>query len=138
MMINRKIRNSLIVAASLLVLSGCFDKQVSPQDAPKVVLQHALDSLYGHNYDTYINAVYTEGRQNLLPRGVMRKMLQQHVEAMEVEKGIMSGCVVHKAEFHTDTLATVYYRITFTDGKFEDSSQKMVRVGGEWKIVIRN
>ncbi len=127
-----------MVASVMFALSGCFDKQISPQDAPKVALQHALDSLYGHNYETYINAVYTEGRQNLLPRSVMRKMLQQHVETMEVEKGGLSKCVVHDAEFHSDTLATVYYRLTFADGKFEDSAYKMVRVGGEWKIVIRN
>ncbi len=127
-----------MVASVMFALSGCFDKPISPQDAPKVALQHALDSLYRHNYDTYINTVYTEGRQNLLPRSVMRKMLQQHVEAVEAEKGKISSSVVLTADYHSDSIATVYYRLTFADGTFEDSSQKMARIGGMWKIIIRN
>ncbi len=130
---------SLIATAFVLSLSGCFgEREVSPQDAPKVALELALDSLYAHKYDTYINAVYNENRKSMFPRTLAQNMLSQHVESVEAEKGRVMGCTANTVTFHSDTLATVYYTLTFADGTREQSSQKMVRHGGEWKIVVRN
>ncbi len=131
--------NSLTVVALMLLLSGCFNERpISPQDAPKVALQKVLDSLHAGKYDTYINAIYDDTGHGILPKPIATKLLRQHVEAMRAGKGEPLSCSVHDAVFHTDTLATVYYVITFADSTVETNSQKMVRVGQDWKIVIRN
>ncbi len=133
------LKNSLIVTALTLVLSGCFnERKISPQDAPKVALQKVLDSLYAGNYDTYINAIYDDTGIGVIPKPIVRKLLRQHVEATSMDKGNVIACSVSDAVFQSDTLATVYYDIVFADSTKENNSQKMVRVGTDWKLVIRN
>lgn len=125
----------LLLLCTMAILS-CTKQEISAHDAPKVALEHALDSLYAHSYDAYIDAVdYVYAP---FDRQLMRNLLQQHVEGVEQEKGVVVDCYADSVLFHNDTVATVYYRLSYSTGTSELSSQKMNRVGGDWKIRIRH
>ncbi len=132
-------KSILPTAILLLSLAGCLRKEADPAEAPKIALEQVMDSLYiCHNYDLYINAIYTEGKDRLLPLSVTYNMLRQHVESMEVKQGFVTDCTAHTVVFHTDTLATIHYTLMFDNGKSEEYSQKMARVNHRWQLVVRN
>jgi len=109
---------------------------VSAHDAPKVALERALDSLFAHSYGTYIDAVDYAGVP--FERELMTDILQQHVEGIEHEKGSIMDCRADSVLFQNDSVATVYYKLTYSTGVSEMHSQKMNMVNGDWKIRIRD
>ena len=125
---------------ALLGLSCIFScaEDYNPYQTPQTALDYALDSLYAHNYDAYIRSVAPENGVPVLPADVMRKLLKQHVEGLNEEKGDVVSVDVVETAMETDSLATVFYSMSFSTGVSEVSSQKMVCIYGEWKIRARN
>jgi hypothetical protein len=99
-------------------------------------LEQALDSLFAHRYNAYIDAVDFAGVP--FKRKLMTDILQQHVEGIEQEKGVIMDCRADSVLFQNDSVATVYYKLMYSTGVSEMHSQKMNMVNGDWKIRIRD
>lgn len=125
-----------VALLSVSCLNSCAGD--NPYLTPQTALDYALDSLYAHNYGAYIRSVAQEDDGPIFSESVMRNLLQQHVEATEEEKGTVIACDVVNVDYQTDSLAAVYYQLTFSSGATEVSSQKMVASNGQWKLRIRN
>jgi hypothetical protein len=125
-----------IALLSVSCLNSCADD--NPYLTPQTALDYALDSLYAHNYGAYIRSVAQEDGGPIFSKSVMRNLLQQHVEAVEAEKGSVFGVDVEKTDTLTDSLVVVFYKLTFSNGNSEVSSQKVMCQNGEWKLCIRN
>ena len=125
-----------VALLSVSCLNSCAGD--NPYLTPQTALDYALDSLYAHNYGAYIRSVAQEDGDPIFSESVMRNLLQQHVEATEEEKGTVIACDVVNVDYQTDSLAAVYYQLTFSSGATEVSSQKMVASNGQWKLRIRN
>lgn len=125
-----------ILLLCVMALCSCSSNEVSAHDAPKVALERALDSLFAHSYGTYIDAVDYAGVP--FERELMTDILQQHVEGIEHEKGSVMDCRADSVLFQNDSVATVYYKLTYSTGVSEMHSQKMNMVNGDWKIRIRD
>jgi len=117
---------------------SCQDENPDPYRSPETALDYALDSLYAHNYDVYIRSVALENGRHVLHEDVMSNLLKQHVQFIEEEKGEVVSCDIVRTDYQTDSLATVYYQLSFSSGATEVSSQKMMCQNGEWKLRIRN
>lgn len=125
-----------IALLSVSCLNSCADD--NPYLTPQTALDYALDSLYAHNYGAYIRSVAQEDDGPIFSESVMRNMLQQHIEAVEEEKGQVIACDVVSVDYQTDSLAAVCYQLTFSSGLTEVSSQKLAASNGLWKLRIRN
>lgn len=125
-----------ILLLCVMALCSCSSNEVSAHDAPKVALERALDSLFAHSYGTYIDAVDYAGVP--FERELMTDILQQHVEGIEHEKGSIMDCRADSVLLQNDSVATVYYKLTYSTGVSEMHSQKMNIVNGDWKIRIRD
>lgn len=110
----------------------------NPYETPQTALNYALDSLYAHNYGAYIRSVAPGHGAEVLTDEMMRKLLTQHVEGIEQRKGRVLGVDVVDTCSISDSLYSVFYRLNFSTGESEVSSQTMICVGGEWKIRARN
>lgn len=126
----------LVALLSASCLLSCAEE--NPYLTPQTALDYALDSLYAHNYGAYIRSVASEDGRPVFPENVMRNLLQQHVESVEEEKGEVIACDVVNVDYQTDSLAAVFYQLTFSSGETEVSSQKLVATNGQWKLRIRN
>ena len=126
----------LVALLSASCLLSCAEE--NPYLTPQTALDYALDSLYAHNYGAYIRSVASEDGRPVLPESVMRNLLQQHVGSVEEEKGEVIACDVVNVDYQTDSLAAVFYQLTFSSGETEVSSQKLVATNGQWKLRIRN
>lgn len=126
----------ILLLLCVMALCSCSSNEVSAHDAPKVALERALDSLFAHSYGTYIDAVDYAGVP--FERELMTDILQQHVEGIEHEKGSIMDCRADSVLFQNDSVATVYYKLTYSTGVSEMHSQKMNMVNGDWKIRIRD
>ena len=124
-----------ILLLCVMALCSCSSNEVSAHDAPKVALERALDSLFAHSYGTYIDAVDYAGGP--FERELMTDILQQHVEGIEHEKGSIMDCRADSVLFQNDSVATVYYKLTYSTGASEMHSPEMNMVNGDWKIRIR-
>lgn len=125
-----------IALLSVSCLNSCADD--NPYLTPQTALDYALDSLYAHNYGAYIRSVAQEDGDPIFSKSVMRNLLQQHIEAVEEEKGEVIACDVVNVDYQTDSLAAVFYQLTFSSGETEVSSHKLVASNGQWKLRIRN
>ena len=125
-----------ILLLCVMTLCSCSNNEVSAHDAPKVALEQALDSLFAHRYNAYIDAVDFAGVP--FKRKLMTDILQQHVEGIEQEKGVIMDCRADSVLFQNDSVATVYYKLMYSTGVSEMHSQKMNMVNGDWKIRIRD
>ena len=133
----KRIFGGMVVLLGLFCHFSCAD-DYNPYQTPQTALDYALDSLYAHNYDAYIRSVAPENGTPILPTDTMRKLLKQHVEGLEEEKGgVVSVDVVDTCSI-SDSLYSVFYRLNFSTGESEVSSQTMQCTNGEWKIRIRN
>ena len=125
-----------VALLSVSCLNSCADD--NPYLTPQTALDYALDSLYAHNYGAYIRSVAQEDEDPIFSESVMRNLLQQHVEAVEAEKGSVFGVDVEKTDTLTDSLVVVFYKLNFSNGNSEVSSQKVMCQNGKWKLRIRN
>jgi hypothetical protein len=124
-----------VALLSVSCLNSCADD--NPYLTPQTALDYALDSLYAHNYGAYIRSVAQEDGGPIFSKSVMRNLLQQHIEAVEAEKGSVFGVDVEKTDTLTDSLVVVFYKLTFSNGNSEVSSQKVMCQNGEWKLKLR-
>ncbi len=127
-----------VVVSLVLFLSSCKKEVVDPVDSAKMVLAEALDSLYAHNYGKYLSLMDLGEEMNDEQLKVMFDVLCQHQERQEVLKGTVSSCRIVDAKLEADSVAIVYYEITFSDGTSEGNTQKMICVDDKWKIRVRN
>ena len=119
-----------VALLSVSCLNSCADD--NPYLTPQTALDYALDSLYAHNYGAYIRSVAQEDGGPIFSESVMRNLLQQ------AEKGSVFGVDVEKTDTLTDSLVVVFYKLNFSNGNSEVSSQKVMCQNGEWKLLIRN
>ena len=117
---------------------SCRDTEVDPKDAPAKAMIDALQKLYAHDYDAYLSCAELDGEDDSVHMELYKQILAQHQEYQYSAKGNVVEFDVVDVKFSGDTVCTVLYQLAFPDSTKEISSQKMVRVGDDWKIKIRN
>lgn len=126
---------SYIVFSGLLV--SCAEP-ISPIDSPEDILVNSMEALYMHDVEGYVENVDFGNSDDSIQRNLFVNILQQHQERTVFLKGKVDSCVAVDVKYSEDSVAIVYYKLFFSDGTSEVSSQKMVRVNEKWKIRIRN
>lgn len=130
-------RNAVCVVL-LLVLSACWGKEESPKDKAKNTLKEALSTLQSGNVDGYMQYVDFGCEMDSVQLAVMQCLLKQHLDRQAQQKGTIVSIEAVDAQMLGDSVCTVFYQLAFADSTVEVVSQKMVRVGENWKIRLRN
>lgn len=129
----------LSAGCSLYFFTSCNEnKNADPAEAPKKAFLEAMDYFISKDYDTYSQHLDYGVDMDSTQHTTMLSVLRQHQEWQETSKGSIDSCIAVGATLECDTVATVYYKLKFAGGTSEVSSQKMVRINGEWKIRVRN
>lgn len=110
----------------------------TPEEAAKDALMVALEALRGEDYDTYLQHVDIGVPMDSARRAFMKDALRQHQEWKRAERAAIVSVDVVDGRMIGDSICTVYYQYTFADSTCEVASQKMVRLGEEWKLRLRN
>jgi len=122
----------------LLGLTSCWGDKGLPEDQAKAVLKEALTALQRHDVDAYLRCVDFGTDMDSLQEVFMRRVLEQHQDRQDQLRGAVSGIDMIDAEMQGDSVCMVFYQMTFPDSMVEVASQKMIRVGKNWKIRLRN
>lgn len=131
-------KNIVFLCFLLFLVCGCRTEIADPVDVAKNTLIEALDSLHSHNYGKYISYVDFGEEMSDEQQKVMFHVLCQHQERLEILKGRISSCEIVGVDQESDSVVVLYYEMKFADSTSEVNSQKMVRVGTNWKIRVRN
>lgn len=124
-----------MVISGLLV--SCVEP-IEPNESPQIVLVDALESLSLHNFEKFVDNVDFGDSEDTIQRKLFIDILRQHQERVDLVKGTVDSCIAVDVKFFSDSVATVYYKLVFSNGNSELSSQKMIYVDNKWKIRIRN
>jgi hypothetical protein len=131
-------RNKSKYIVLLLLFTACWSKNELPEDQAKATLRKALSTLHSGNVEGYMQYVDFGGEMDSVQRAMMLYVLKQHQDLRAQQKGTLIGIEAIDAEMQGDTVCTVFCQLTFADSTAELISQKMVRVGEDWKIRVRN
>jgi hypothetical protein len=119
------------------LLASCVEP-IKPDESPQIVLVDALEALSLHNYEKFVDKVDFGNSGDTIQRNLFVDILKQHQERSDFVKGTVDSCIAVDVKFISDSVATVYYKLVFSNGNSELSSQKMIYVDNKWKIRIRN
>lgn len=122
----------------LIMCIGACQKNDEPTNAPKLLMLDALDKLAAHDYDGYMELVDIDCEMDSAHRAFMKQVLSQYQQRQEVRKGYVQNKHVVNAKLLSDTVCVVYYKLTFPKNVEEVNTQKMVKVGDDWKLRLRN
>lgn len=126
------------IIAVLILTTGCKEEVTDPLAAPKQALEEALLKLYEHDYNSYIHSIDIGTEMDTVHVELMQNVYAQYQERIEATKGKPVSVKAIDAKMSNDSVCTVFYQITYADSTKEVSSQKMLLIGGTWKIRIRN
>ena len=124
--------------ALLLALSACWSRKELPEDQATSAFLKAFSTLQGGDVEGYMQYVDFGGEMDSLQRSVLCRLLTQHQDLRVRQKGELLGIEAVDAQMQGDTVCTVFCQLTFADSTAELVSQKMVRVGEDWKVRLRN
>ena len=118
-----------LVILWFVLLTGCSGS--SPSDALKSFYK---DVEQGKVNDAY--ALLSKDAQNLLSQlGSGPGMLMDQVNAIKKMGGIKEFKIL-KEEINGDT-ASVSMKLIFGNGRFEDTSDNLIKEDGKWKVVVK-
>lgn len=117
------------VAAALCVLAACS----SGDDGARRALQGYLDAMKAKDYKTVVDGMHFKGEVTPEEKDVYVAMLSQKVAEMEkTEASVKEYEVTGDSIIVPDSLAIVFYDVTYEDGDKDSGDQKMVKVDGKW------
>lgn len=125
-------------SALLLSLASCHEEEKQEEDGAGTSLMTALHALQVRDYDTYLSHTLITGEDSSVEYGLMKNLLCVHQDQQILEKGSVAEMSVINSEYQNDTVCTVFYKFVYSDKSVEEYSQKMRKVGEEWKICSRN
>lgn len=133
---NRGLGWFVLAVVCWLSLSSCEDKD--PASASRTTLLKAMNKLQKGDVEGYCRYLDFGQELDSLTEAQIAKMWVMHEKINLNTKGEVMAVDVVKVDVVADTLTTVYYKIKYASGNEEVSSDKLVRIGGEWKIRVRN
>lgn len=118
---------------------ACADNQPSTEDEVKDFLNQALVTLYIKNdLGAYLKEVDFDGELDSVQLAAVESMHRQYDDFLKQTRGGVTSVEVAEAEFENDSVCFVHYLLTFADSSSLTSVQKVVSIGGRWKIRSRN
>lgn len=106
--------------------------------APKLALKTALDALNEGNYDLYLQYSDYGSDEDSLHVELLKELLRQHQDWQTKNLGKLATIKVTDVKMKNDSVCVAYYQYVFEDSTKTQSSQKMVRSGNLWKLVLKD
>ena len=119
-----------------LCLVSCHE--LTPEEAARETLKEALEALERNDHDAYLKHVDLGADLDSSKTAYMKDVLRQHLGWRREERAAVVSIDMVDAKMQGDSICTVYYQYSFTDGTKEVGAQKMVKYGEEWKLRLRN
>lgn len=123
-----------LVMILVLCLAACQEKPVGPTHT----LKEALEALEREDYDAYLRCVDFGAEMDSVQMKCMQQVLRQHVGWRRSKRPSVVSIDMIDSQMQDDSICMVYYQYTFADSTKEVGSQKMVRLGEDWKLRLRN
>lgn len=132
-------RRLTFIACSFLLLLfvSCQENEVKEKGAGEYLLP-AITALQHNDFDTYLS--YTDMVDDLdsVQYNLLFTLFCQHQDKQLAERGSVTKVRIVDTKYQCDSVATVFYKLIYSNKTEEISSQKMVKDGDTWKIRIRN
>lgn len=103
-----------------------------------MTLKEALEALNKDDHEAYLKYVDMGEEMDPAKTAYMKDVLRQHLGWRRSERPAVVAIDMIDSQMEGDSICTVYYQYTFSDGTNEVGAQKMVRYGEAWKIRLRN
>ena len=128
------------VSFIILLCLSCLQsfRELTSEEAAKETLKEAMEALNREDYDAYLQHADFGVEMDSAKWAFMRDVLKQHLGWRRNERASLVSIDMIDAQMSGDTICTVFCQYTFADGTQEVVSQKMIRVGEEWKLRLRN
>ena len=124
----------------IILLALCFTacREKTPEEEAQMTLKEALEALNKDDHEAYLKYVDMGEEMDPAKTAYMKDVLRQHLGWRRSERPAVVAIDMIDAQMEGDSICTVYYQYTFSDGTNEVGAQKMVRYGEAWKIRLRN
>ncbi|MBR3619553.1 MAG: hypothetical protein IKN44_07380 [Bacteroidaceae bacterium] len=124
----------------IILLALCFTacREKTPEEEAQMTLKEALEALNKDDHEAYLKYVDMGEEMDPAKTAYMKDVLRQHLGWRRSERAAVVAIDMIDAQMESDSICTVYYQYTFSDGTNEVGAQKMVRYGEAWKIRLRN
>lgn len=129
----------LLLAAFAIVfaVSSC-KKDKDPVSPAKKSLKIALDNLYKDNYVEFDKMVDYGGTTDSLLHKRLYDMIVFNASLQKKRYGEVTKIQIKEGNLVNDSVAQVFYDLTFSKGEKETGTYKMVKINDTWKIKARN
>lgn len=121
---------SVLLVVMAMFVTSCQDS------SPSGALKSTIDKLIAEDYDAFVEGIYIPAKDEAdlkqSRQQVLSLMKMGYEETKKENQGIKSVEILGETIEPGDTTAIVDIKMTYGNGKTEDSKQKMIKKDGKW------
>lgn len=122
----------------LVAFTACSGESSSPESAVICSFSEAMSAIESDDFEGYVDRSDFGSDMDSVQRAFLCLALKQHKLKQTEKMGGTGSMSVVEVKFLSDSLCDVFYQLIYADSTKEVSSQRMIKVGDEWKIRLRN
>lgn len=128
------------ILCGILFLSLIFACKQTNENSEqlKLSLKTALAAYYSGDIEAYKSYLDFGETMDSIQMLIMTKACEQRLNDICADTTRFVSVVPTKIAYKNDSLATIYYVLSLSNGQKEPCSQKMRKIEGDWKLVMRN
>ena len=126
-----------LIVLPLFILQSC-QRDDSALQVVRRTMETALDDLQRGDCQAYFNHMDFGCEMDSVKSSLFLQAIVQQQSQHILSGKRQTGARVVEVRMESDTVAIAYYRQYFSNGDSLDKAQKLVRIGEQWKLRMRN